>query len=124
LILADLIDLAMRRFKHCGDLGNLWCLWEPSELIGGHSQVGARSLIDVMVVNMEKLIVKVALEWPSLQVKLLLDHRKGNLVCSALCAVDVPVLTSGAFLLSFAILRGAVDADVEYCAVTEQRGKK
>jgi len=124
LILVDLIDLAMRRFKHCGDLGNLWCLWEPSELIGGHSQVGARSLIDVMVVNMEKLIVKVALEWPSLQVKLLLDHRKGNLVCSALCAVDVPVLASDAFLLGFVVPRGAIDTDIEDCTAIERRGKK
>ena len=40
------------------------------------------------------------------------------------CAgVDVLVLTSGAFLLDFAILRGAVDADVEDCATLERREK-
>ena len=41
-----------------------------------------------------------------MRVKLLLGHHKGNLVCSVLCAVDVPVLASGAFLLGFAIPRG------------------
>ena len=34
LILADLVDLAVRRFKYGGDLGDLWCLREPSELVG------------------------------------------------------------------------------------------
>ena len=106
LILADLIDLAMHRFKHCSDLDDLWCLWEPGELIGGHGQVGAWSLVDVVAVNMEKLVVEVALEWPSLRVKLLLGPRKDNLICLALCAVDVPVLVSGMFLLSFVVPRG------------------
>ena len=62
----DLIDLVMHRFKHCGDLGDLRCLREPDELIGGHGQVRTWSLIDVVAVNAEKLIVEVALEWPSL----------------------------------------------------------
>ena len=35
LILADLVDLVVRSFKHCGDLGDLWRLLEPSELISG-----------------------------------------------------------------------------------------
>ena len=77
-----------------------------------------------MAVNAEKLVVEVALEWPSLRVKLLLGHRKGILVCSTLCAVDVLVLASGAFLLGFAVPRGAVDADVEDCTATEQRERK
>ena len=124
LILADLIDLAVRRFKHCGDLGDLQCLWELGELVRGHCQIGAWSLVDVVAVNTDKIIVEVALEWPSLRVKLLLGHRKGNLVCSALCVVDVLVLTSGAFLLDFAISRGAIDADVEDCVATERRERK
>ena len=57
LILADLVDLAVRRFKHGGDLGNLWCLREPGELVGGHSQVGAWSLVDVVAVNTDKLVI-------------------------------------------------------------------
>ena len=79
-----------------------------------------------MAINMNKLIVEVALElaWPSLRVKLLLGHHKGSLICSALRTVDVSVLTSGVFLLGFAIPRGAIDADVEDCAATERRGKK
>ena len=77
-----------------------------------------------MAVNTDKLIVEVVLEWPSLIVKLLLGHRKGNLVCLALCAVDVLVLTSGAFHLGFAVPRGPVDVDVEDCAATERRERK
>jgi len=96
----------MRRSKHSGDLGDLWCLREPDELISGHGQVGAWSLIDVVAVNAEKLIIKVALELPSLRVKLLLGPRKGSLICSALRMVDVPVLASGVFLLGFAVPRG------------------
>ena len=110
----------MHRFKHGGNLGNLWYLWEPGELVGGHCQVGAWSLVDVT----DKLIVEVALEWPSLRVKLLLGHLKGNLVCSALCSIDVPVLVSGAFLLGFAIPRGVVDADVKDCVAAERRESK
>ena len=59
-----------------------------------------------------------------MRVKLSLDHHKGNLICSALRTVDVPVLVSGAFLLGFAVPRGAVDADVEDCAATERRERK
>ena len=39
-------------------------------------------------------------------------------------AVDVPVLTSGMFLLGFAIPRGAVDADIEDCTAMERRERK
>ena len=66
--MADLIDLAVHRFKHGGDLGDLWCLLKPGELIGGHSQVGAWGLVDIMAINTDKFIVEVALElaWSSL----------------------------------------------------------
>jgi len=57
LILADLIDLAVCSFKHCGDLGDLWRLLKPSELISGHCQIGAWGLVDVVAVNADKLIV-------------------------------------------------------------------
>ena len=50
-----------------------------------------------------------------------LGHRKGALVFTALRAVDVPVFTSGAFLIGFTIPRGAVDADVEDRATSERR---
>ena len=116
--------MAVRRFKHGSDLGDLWCLWELGELIGSHCQIGARSLVDVMTVNTDKLIVEVALEWPSLRVKLLLSHLKGNLVCSMLRMVDVFILASGTFLLGFAVSRGAIDADVEDCTATERRERK
>ena len=76
---------------------------EPGELIGGHCEIGAWGFVDIVVVNAVKLVVEVALEWPSLRVKLLLGHRESNLFCVALCIVDVPVLMGGAFLLGFAI---------------------
>ena len=50
-------------FKHRGDLGDLWHLLEPSELISNHGQVGAWSLVDIMAIDMDKFIVEVALEW-------------------------------------------------------------
>jgi len=62
----DLIDLTVCRFKHGSDLGDLRCLREPSELIGGHYEIGAWGLVDIRAVNADKLIVEVALEWPSL----------------------------------------------------------
>ena len=96
----------MRRFKHCSDLGDLRCLQEPGELVGSHGQVGAWGLVDVVAVNANKLVVEVALEWPSLRVKLLLGRRESNLVCAALRTVDIPVLMGSAFLLGFTILRG------------------
>ena len=78
--MANLIDLSMHRFKHCGDLGDLRRLQELSELIGGHCQIRAWSLIDVVTVDTDKLVVKVTLEWSSLRVKLLLGPRKDNLI--------------------------------------------
>ena len=52
LILVDLVDLAVRSFKHCGELGDLWHFLEPSELISGHGQVGAWGLVDIMAIDM------------------------------------------------------------------------
>ena len=121
MILVDLVDLAVRHFKHGGDLSELGHLREVGELVGGHCQIGAWSLEDVVAINAEKLFIEVVLEWPSLRVELLLGNRKGILICSALRTVDVPVLASGTFLLGFVVLRGAVDADVEDCAATKRR---
>ena len=68
MILADLVDLAVPRLKHGDDLGDLRCLWEPGELVGGHSQVGAWGPVDIVAVNTDKFVVEVAVElvWPSL----------------------------------------------------------
>jgi len=68
----DLIDLTVRRFKHCGDLGDLWRLLKPSELISGHNQVGAWGLVDIVAINTDKFVVEVAVEWawPPLRVEL------------------------------------------------------
>ena len=103
----DLVDLAVCRFKHGDDLGDLRCLWELGELVGDHGQVGAWGLVDVVAINTDKLIVEVVVElvWPSLRVKLSLSHRKGSLICSALSTVDVPVDTGGAVLLGLPFLR-------------------
>ena len=81
--LADLVDLAVRSFKHCSDLGDLWHFLKLSELISGHGQVGAWGIVDAMDVNMDKFIIEVVLglACPSLRVKLSLGHRKGSLIC-------------------------------------------
>ena len=52
---------------------------ELGELIGGHGQVSAWGLVDVVAVNMDKFIVEVALEWAwsSLQVELIIASSHG-----------------------------------------------
>ena len=62
LILANLIDLTVSRFKHGSDLGELGCLRETSELIGGYCQISAWSLEDVVAVNTEKFFIEIAVE--------------------------------------------------------------
>ena len=59
-----------------------------------------------------------------MRVKLSLGHHKGSLIFLVLRAVDVPVLTSGALLLGFAVPRGAVDANVEDFASMEGQERK
>ena len=54
-------------------------MFEPSELVSGHGQVGAWGLVDVMTINMDKFVVEVALEWawPSLRVELIVVSSLG-----------------------------------------------
>ena len=54
------------RFKHSGDLGELGRLREARKLVGGYRQISARSLENVMAVNVEEFFVEVAMEGPSL----------------------------------------------------------
>ena len=63
MILAELVDLAVRGFKHCGDLGDLKHLLEPSELISGHGQVGAWGLVDIVAIDTDEFVIKVAVKW-------------------------------------------------------------
>ena len=63
LILADLVDLAVCSFEHCSDLGDFWFLLKPGKLIGGHGQVGAWGLVDIMAIDIDEFAVEVALEW-------------------------------------------------------------
>ena len=79
-----------------------------------------------MAIDPDKFVVEVVLElaWPSLRVKLSLGHRKGSLVCSALCTVGIPVDAGSVVLLGFPFPRGAVDADIEDCAPTERWERK
>ena len=67
----DLIDLAVHSFKHCGDLGELWCLFEPSKLVVGHGQVGSRGLVDIVAIDKDEFVVEVAAKWawPPLRVE-------------------------------------------------------
>ena len=79
LILANLVDLVVRCFKHHGNLGNFWRLLEPSELISSHDQVGAWGLVDIMAVDMDEFVIEVALEWawPPLRVELFVASSLG-----------------------------------------------
>ena len=72
LILANLVDLAVRSLKHCDDLGDFWRLLEPSKLISGHDQVGAWGLVDIMAIDTDEFVVEVVAEWawPPLRVEL------------------------------------------------------
>jgi hypothetical protein len=54
------------RFKHSGDLGELGRLREVSKFVGGHGQISARSLENIMAVNVEEFFFEVAMEGPSL----------------------------------------------------------
>jgi len=40
MVLMDLINRTVCRFKHGGDLGELGRLREVGELVGGHCQIG------------------------------------------------------------------------------------
>jgi hypothetical protein len=106
----DLVDLTVRRFKHCGDLGDLQRLFEPSKLIGSHGQVGAWSLVDVMAIDTNEFIVDVALEkaWSTLQVESFpivsgFSEHDGSLVRLALGVVGIPIDVRHAILLIFSI---------------------
>ena len=59
----DLVDLAVHSFKHYDNLSDFWRLLELSELISGHGQVGAWGLVDIVAVDTDEFIVKVATEW-------------------------------------------------------------
>ena len=121
----NLIDLTVSHFKHGGDLGELECLRETSELIGGYCQIGAWSLEDVVAVDAEEFFVEVAVERerPSLRVKPIIPSSfgpcDGCLVLSPLRTVDVLALPSNALLLGFAVPRRAINADVEDCTAPE-----
>ena len=60
MILADVVDLAVRCFKNGGDPGDLRCLREPGELVGGHGQVGVWGLVDVVALNTDKFVIGVS----------------------------------------------------------------
>ena len=113
----NFIDLAVSRFKHGGDLGELRRLRETSELVGGYCQIGAWSLEDVVAIDMEKFFVEVVVERErsSLRIEPIipcsLGPHDGCLGFSPLRAVDVPVLPSNVLLLGFTVLRRAIDAE-------------
>ena len=50
-------------FEHGGELGDLWRLLEPSELISSHDQVGAWGLVYIVAIDTDEFIIEVAAEW-------------------------------------------------------------
>ena len=63
---SDLVNLTVCRFKHSGDLGELGRLREVCKFVGGHGQISARSLENVVAVNVEEFFIEVAMKGPSL----------------------------------------------------------
>lgn len=55
----NFVDLAVSCFDHRGDHGNLRCLRESAEFIGGYGEIGAQSLIDFVVSNMQEISIQV-----------------------------------------------------------------
>ena len=116
----------MCRFKHGGDLGELWRLREVSEFIGGHGQISARSLENVVAVNTEEFFVEVAMKGPSLLIDLVissgLGHRDGAFVITPLRAVGVLVFTGGAFLVCFTVPGGLSILTLKIAPPRKSRG--
>ena len=55
----DVIDLDLSCFKQCLNLEYLRRWWESSQLVGGHSQIGARCLLHLLVVYHEELLLDI-----------------------------------------------------------------
>jgi hypothetical protein len=52
-------DLDRHFFEHGGGLSELRSLLEPTKLVHGHSEVGARRWLDLMPVDLNELLVEV-----------------------------------------------------------------
>ena len=57
--MAKVVDLNLRYFKQCGDLGNFWRLLESGQLVSRHGEVGTWHLLDIMTINLEKLKIEI-----------------------------------------------------------------
>lgn len=60
LVIAQLVDLDLGCSEQCSDLDNLWRLLESVQLMSGHGKIGARCLLNVLVANAKKLLIKIA----------------------------------------------------------------
>lgn len=60
LIVVKFEDLNHCCFKHGSGLGELGSLREPAQLIHGHGEVGTQRWLDVVSVDLEKLVSEVA----------------------------------------------------------------
>ena len=55
----DVVDLDLSCFKQCLNLEYLRRWWESSQLVGSHSQIGARRLLYLLVIHHEELLLKI-----------------------------------------------------------------
>ena len=55
----DVVDLDLSCFKQRLNLEYHQRWWEPTQLMGGHSQIGAWRLLHLLVVHHEKLLLKI-----------------------------------------------------------------
>ena len=58
----DVVDLDLSCFKQHLNLEYLRRWWESSQLVGGHSQIGARRLLHLLVVHHEELLLEITSE--------------------------------------------------------------
>ena len=58
----DVVDLDLSCFKQRLNLEYLLRWWESSQLMGGHSEIGAQRLVHLLIVHHEELLLEITSE--------------------------------------------------------------
>jgi len=91
------------------NLEYLQCWWESSQLVGGHSQIGARCLLHLLVVHHEELLLEITSErWR------VTSGSLGGIFCFFMAtslAISVPGFTLTALDTDFSIDSNTVVAN-------------
>jgi hypothetical protein len=117
-ISAKFVDLNLHCFKHRSGLGIFRHLLDPSQLIHGDGDVGARGRLDIMPVDLKKFLIKDARN--AVTSWLVYYASASGCACSGVClfcaapgAVGVPIFPSDTPGVSFSVPGNAVMADHE-----------